>query len=267
MTALGVMIMPKGEVKKISVNKNYFMAVLKAKHYSIRKMSDLHGEICSDRTLRRSLNSGKIQYKYIDEIAKLLDVDPRYLTGEIVRIDSNMSRVENVSLQYYLSQMDSYPYSRKELDELQKTAIREHLTNLLSLFDFSYKQFELMDFETQYNFQHELFDAIIPILAKYFKEDGYGNKERPALDTLVMDLESYYDNEYQLQYADTILRKNFIQNPPHSYTAKKIQTMTREEILDLDMYLQWKDYESSPEELDLEKRIYKKYDIYTEENS
>lgn len=250
--------MPKGEVDKISVNKEIFRAVLNAKGYSIRKLSDEH-DICSDRTLRRALNARQIRAKYIDGIAKLLDVDSRFLTGEIARNDPKMSRVKNIPLNYYLAQIDNYPYSRKELDDLQMTAIEDHLKSILSLFDFSYKQFEALDFETQYNFQHDLFDSMANVLAKYFKEDGYGNKERPALDTLILSLEGYYEDECLLRHADTTLREKFIQSPPEGYTADKLRTMTREEILDLDMYLQWKDYEPSEEELEMERQLHSKY--------
>lgn len=251
--------MPKGEIAKIPVNKEIFIAVLNAKGYSIRKFSEEHGEICSDRTLRRALNAHQIQNKYVDDIAKLLDVDPRFLTGEISRIDPKMSRVKNIPMQYYLAQINNYPYSRKELDDLQKTAIEDHLKNILSLFEFSYDQFENLEFEKQYNFQHDLFESIANVLAKYFKEDGYGNKERPALDTLILSLEGYYEDECELRCADTIIREKFIQSPPKGYTADKIRTMTREEILDLDMYLQWKDYEPSEEDFEMERQLHSRH--------
>lgn len=253
--------MPKGEIEKIYVNKECFIAVLNAKGYSIRKFSAEHGEICSDRTIRRALNANKMQFHYIDEIAQLIDVDPRFLTGEIMHIDPKLSRIKNIPMNYYISQIDMYPYSRKELDDLQQTAIKDHLTNLLSLFDFSYKQFEELNFDTQYNFQHELFDAMIPVLSKYFKEDGYGNKECPALVTLVLSLESYYENECELIYADTTLREKFSATPPEGYTTADIQSMSRESLRDLDMELQWKDYEPSPKELEWEQQMQERYGI------
>lgn len=256
--------MPKAEVKKIVVNKKLFLAVINAKGYSIRKLCELYlddSDMCSDRTLRRSLDSGKIRAKYIDAIAKIIDVDPRYLTGEIRNIDPKLKRVDKITVSYYISLISHYPYSRKELDELQHIAIKDHLTNVLSLFDFSYKQFETMDFETQFNFQHELFESIVPVLAKYFKEDGYGNKERPALDTLILSLENYYETECELQYADTTLREKFVQSPPDGYTSTQIKKMSRDQLLDLDLYLQWKDYVPTPEDIEFEKRMEEKYHI------
>lgn len=235
--------MPKGTIKKIDVNKLIFMSVLKKRGYSIRKICSLydnnHQNLCSDRTLRRSLDSGKIRFKYVDEIAKIIDVDPRYLTGEIETINPKLSRLKNTNIPFYLSLINEYPYSRKKLDELKQTAIKDHITNLLSLFDFSYNQFEALDFETQYNFQHELFEAMIPVLARYFKKDGYGNTERPALNTLLYELECYYENECELRHADTIVRQNFIQSPPQNYSVEEIKCMSREELRDLNMLLQW----------------------------
>ncbi len=245
--------MPKGKIKKINVNEKIFKAVLKEKGYSIRKLCEEHGEICSDRTLRRALKTNQIQFKYLDDIAKLLDVDSRFLTGEIIHVDSKF-RIKNISMPYYLAQIENYPYSRKELDDLRKTNIAEHLKSILSLFEFSYKQFENLDFDTQYHFQYDLFESIATVLDKYFFEDGYGNEERPALYTLILSLESYYEEETMLEHADTTLREKFIESPPSGYSIEKIKSMSREEIFNLDWGIQFNNCELTEAEIEFDKR-------------
>ena len=76
--------MPKGFVETDHVNKDVFMQVLKLKKTSIRRLDEELSIECSDKTIRRSLNNGKMRRQYIEQIAKYLDVDSRLLTGELV---------------------------------------------------------------------------------------------------------------------------------------------------------------------------------------
>lgn len=196
--------MPKNEVYKKYINKEIFQAIIAIKKYSIRNLASLQGEefICSDRTIRRSLDSYKIRPEYLDKFAKFMNVDSRFLSGELYT-----QKYKVFSISMYLSQIDKYPYNRQALDELRQKEMREHLSSIFSLFNISYEQFDSLDFDTQYNLQHDLFESISTILSKYFKVDGYGNTDMMGLSRIIYDLESYKDDHYTYLYGDIKLRQ------------------------------------------------------------
>ena len=149
--------MPKGFVETDHVNKDVFMQVLKLKKTSIRRLEEELSIECSDKTIRRSLNNGKMRRQYIEQIAKYLDVDSRLLTGELV--EGAFHTTNSVIRELYLNPLthiEDFPYFREEQERLQREKIDETLKRILSLFEISYKQFEEKDFEEQYSFQHDL---------------------------------------------------------------------------------------------------------------
>ena len=176
--------MPRKPVYTIPINKAIFKEIIKRKGFNIRSLTDKLS-ICSERTLRRALDNGLIRPIYLNNIAQNLDVDPRFLSGEIFLNDP---KYKFYSLDYYYHELNKYPFSRKAFDESQNLDIKNHLSNIFSLFNISYKQFENLDFEKKYNLQHDLFETIPQILLKYFSEDAYGNKDMYGLYQLVSEL-------------------------------------------------------------------------------
>ena len=135
--------MPKGFVETDHVNKDVFMQVLKLKKTSIRRLDEELSIECSDKTIRRSLNNGKMRRQYIEQIAKYLDVDSRLLTGELV--EGAFHTTNSVIRELYLNPLthiEDFPYFREEQERLQREKIDETLKRILSLFEISYKQFE-----------------------------------------------------------------------------------------------------------------------------
>lgn len=253
--------MPKNKIYKEIIDKKIFRDVLKYKKSSIRKLGEVDEIDCTERTIRRSLNEGKMTPKFLEQIAEYLDIDPRFLSGQLHRERREMiETLENKTLGkifFYNLHPAEYPYFRKEQDDLLKESIAMFLKKLFSLFDISYAQFEEMDFEKQYEVQYDLFEAIKTVISKHFKQDGYGNKDMFNLDKITSDLDSYYENYYRQKNADEQLREKFLSNPPRGYTKNKILTMTPEELIDLDM---WKDYKPSEDKLMFDKK-YEEYEI------
>ncbi len=247
--------MPKEKKYKETIDKDIFIEVLKYKGISIRKLGDVKSIDCTERTIRRSLHDMRMTPIFLDQIAKYLDIDPRYLSGELHR--KARSVTNQVLKEQWLRRLNphNYPYFRKVQDDQRMRPIKELLESLFSLFDISYNQFESLEFEKQYDLQHEIFDSIIPIIKKYFIEDGYGQMGLPNLDKIVFDLENYRDDYYESLYADTTLREKFAENPPHGVTRKKILSMSPEELIRLDLYEQSKNEEQS----EFEKKLYEKY--------
>ena len=118
--------MPKGFVETDHVNKDVFMQVLKLKKTSIRRLDEELSIECSDKTIRRSLNNGKMRRQYIEQIAKYLDVDSRLLTGELV--EGAFHTTNSVIRELYLNPLthiEDFPYFREEQERLQREKIDE----------------------------------------------------------------------------------------------------------------------------------------------
>lgn len=77
--------MPRGTINKIQVDKTVFMTVVHECGSSIIKLGACATIDCTERTIRRSLNEGKMTPCFLDQIARHLDVDSRLLSGELHR--------------------------------------------------------------------------------------------------------------------------------------------------------------------------------------
>ena len=230
--------MPRGQIYKEKINKEVFLEILKQKNYSIAKL--VRDEIvdCNEKTIRRSLNEGRITPRYLNSIAQKLDIDPRFLSGQIhMEFDDLDEKFRKIFYSYL--DVNEYPFSRMELEENKKTGITNFITAILNLYDISYEEYDKLDFDTQTNIDRDLITSIGDILIKYFKKDSYGKAGLPKADFLLYDLDNYIENHYQLVYADTTLRDKYTNNPPKGFSSKDIINMSAEEIFDLDVKLDW----------------------------
>jgi len=187
------------------------------------------------------LNEGKMTPAFLDQIAKFLNVDPRLLSGELHEQAKSYS--DELLRRISLAQLNpqNYPYFEKRKADLNMQPIGELLEQILVLFDVSISQFEEMDFEAQYLFQHDLLEALVPVIRKHFKADTYGQEEMPNLEKVILDLE-YYREDHDLQiYADEVLRKRFLEKPPLGKTREDILAMSADALIGLDMYDQHKE--------------------------
>ena len=117
--------MPKGYVETDHVNKDVFMQVLKLKKTSIRRLDEEPSIECSDKTIRRSLNNGKMRRQYIEQIAKYLDVDSRLLTGELV--EGAFHTTNSVVRKLYLNPLREYcHYLKSHINNLKKKISRNN---------------------------------------------------------------------------------------------------------------------------------------------
>ena len=229
-------VMPKGKINKTAINKSVFMAVVKQRKSSINKLGQSSSVECTERTIRRSLEEGFMTPRILDDIAKHLDVDSRLLSGELHK---RAERYKDPFLkEIYLAQLtpEDYPYYSKRRDELNKRPIEDLIEQILSLFEISISQFEDMDFEEQYSLQHDIFEVLIPVMRKHFAVDAFGKKDMPNLEKILCDLESYRDDHYLYEHANTVLRKRFLENPPRGVTKAEILKMSPEDLIAMDMY-------------------------------
>lgn len=233
--------MPKGKIYKIPVNKAVFMSVVKKCGSSIIKLGKCEEIDCTERTIRRSLNEGQMTPCFLDQIAKHLNVDPRLLSGEFHKQAESFS--DDFFRNIYLKRLtvDKNPYFQKRKSDLIKQPMRELIEQVLSLFDISISQYDAFDFESQHLFQLDLFYAIIPVVQKHFSEDAYGQKDMPNLERIIFELENYREDYYLHQYAEDVLRKNFLKDPPKGKTKADIYKMTSDDLIALDFSLNYGD--------------------------
>lgn len=188
--------MPKGTIKKNDVVEPIFKAVVYECGSSIRKLGACDEIECTERTIRRSLKEGKMTPRFLDQIAKHLDVDSRLLSGELhKKVDSYSDEVLR-SICVAQLKAKNYPYYRKRKTDLSKQPIEELLEQILALFEISFSQFEEMDFEAQYHLQHDLLDALVPVIRKHFRVDAYGRRDMPDLEKIICELENFRDDHY-----------------------------------------------------------------------
>lgn len=206
--------MPRGKIFKIPVDKSVFMSIVKECDSSIIKLGKCEKIDCTERTIRRSLNEGKMTPCFLDQIAKYLDVDPRLLSGELHKqaesYDDNF--LKTISLAQLKA--EKHPYYRKRKTDLNKQPFEKLLEHILSLFDISISQFEKMDFESQYLLQHDLLNALVPVIRNHFKMDAYGRNDMPELERIIYELENFRDDHYMHLYAEEVLRNKFLEHPP-----------------------------------------------------
>ena len=131
---------------------------------------------------------------------------------------------------------EMHPYYCKRKSDLNKTPNDELLEQILALFEISFSQFDSMDFESKYLLQHDLFDVLVPVIKKHFKVDAYGRKDMPNLEKIIYDLENSRDEYYTNLYAEEVLRKKILEQPPIGITKADISKMNTEDLIALDMY-------------------------------
>ena len=229
--------MPRGKTNKEFINKSIFMELIRYKKSSIRQLGKLKSIDCTERTIRRSLNEGLITYKFLDQIARQLDLDPELLSGKLHKHADSID--DPILKQLYLNTLspDRHPYYKKIYSEQIKKPIADFLSSLLSFFKISYKQLNEFPFETQYQFQYDFFE--------YFKTDCYGNPLNENLYLPLAQLEGYYEQHEMEIYALQTLRPKFLQNLPKGYTKQQISKMSSDELIELDRMIQWESQNQS----------------------
>ena len=190
--------MPRGEVDKIPVDKTIFMAIVKARGTSLRKLGgfDMPDVSCSDKTLRRALDDGWIRPIYAEQIARELNVDRDFLLGDPGVITKRILDAEDdIKTRYVYSKLNRYPhFSSIERDSLGSWEDKT-LRSILTTFGINYdRQYVTMSLDEKYKLQKDIVNALSDVLYKRFPEDAYGNKSRYRHSILLGELECWYED-------------------------------------------------------------------------
>ena len=149
--------------KKITFNREIFDTAMKRKKYSLSKLSIQCSENVSEGMLRRARSEGKIEIDILDEIAKRLNVDPYWLSGQylemfpFLKLDKEFLRLEN------------HPYVE---NNVKKTEIdsRIYFLELLSAHGITEEQFQMLSEEERIRFYEDLGQSMEKIILKYLSE-------------------------------------------------------------------------------------------------
>ncbi len=236
------------------INKKIFMAVLKEKGKTILALDELKDEngdgICSERTIRRALDNGIIDTRILKKLGKALDLDPRYLAGDPELYPKMYSTKED-----YLAEIQFYPYSRKEFDNAKRQYVKEWTRQLLPRFNISFSQFDDMSIVEQNELELKIVKAIMPIIRDTFKTDAFGDNK---MNTMFQDVQEWENDLDQMYYAETVLRSQFLQNPPEGVSTEDITNMSSRELIALAFELQ-RIASDDNEESELAKEYNEKY--------
>ena len=166
--------------KKVSINKQRFLEVLKLRNCSIRKLGEAYEQIeRTEKTIRRCLNNGEMPPDLLERIAKYLNVHPDYLSGVY---DNAADRIEDKFLKALSKSFikpESYPYPLKAKKDIGYTTYFE---NILTVNDISMDQFNTLSPEERVLFRQQMTVAILEVIAKHFKQDALGNNLQDELE-------------------------------------------------------------------------------------
>lgn len=212
-------------IKKVKINKEIFESIIHIRGEHISTLGDPNREkLCSTRCLHDSLKKGIIKESYLTAIAKEINVDRRYLSGEIYE-----KRYNSTSLDYYLSKINEYPYDREENEKRKIQYQINFLDTILANFNLSYFDYDSLDSSKQSYFYAELLTNISTTLQKYFKIDDN------AIDGI-----NYLIQECQMSafVTETVLPL-YLESPPDGYTEDDIESMDHIELYNLYMFLEY----------------------------
>ncbi len=183
--------------RKIPVNKEHFIEVLKLKNCSIRKLGEAYDEIGrTEKTIRRCLDSGEMPPDLLDRIAKFLDVHPDYLSGAY---HEKADKIEDAYLRGLFRSFikpEKHPYLLKAKSEIGYITYFE---NILTMNDISMEMFQTLPPTKRVMFRQELVVAILRVITEYFTHDALGNDLSEMLlyyESMVGDFDpfSYFAN-------------------------------------------------------------------------
>lgn len=159
--------------RKVPVNKEHFMEVLRLRNSSIRQLGDAYEKIeRTEKTIRRCLDNGEMPPDLLDKIAKHLDVHPDYLSGVY---DDKASQIEDAylrTLSRSFIKPEKYPYLLKAKNKISYTT---YFDNILTMNDITMDLFHALPPMERVMFRQEMVVAILHVIAKYFTHDSLGN--------------------------------------------------------------------------------------------
>ena len=179
-----------------------FLAAKELRGISIRTLGahkDEGGIGCSEKTIRRAKEKGKIKAVNLEAIAQALDVEPAYLMGKYdEEFDKLFPEPHNEEIKAILKSMlrpERFPYY---FDCERNARYERYLNSILTLHDISRRQYNGLPDEKQRQFMMEIENAVCPIIRKYFTRDARGQEGLPDLYRIVAEIECCNPDEPEI---------------------------------------------------------------------
>ena len=179
-------------LKKVKINRDRFMEILKERKCSIRKLGEAYDEINrTEKTIRRCLNNGEMPPDLLNSIARYLNIHPDYLAGVY---DEKAKSIQDEYLRkLYLSRIkpENYPYILKATKDID---YNRYFEDILIMNSITMEQFKTLPPVDRVLFRQEMVLAIFRVVSKYFPTDSLGNdtgEELMYLEAIANDFDPF----------------------------------------------------------------------------
>ncbi len=196
----------------------------------------------TSKTIQRALSDEvkRLDGKYLENIAKSIDVDPRYLAG-----CNELKLKYGNNTKKYLACIDFYPFYRWELSKQKAGNREEWVSCYLSAFNISYFQIKALTPDKQNLFFYDLVNSTANVIKEHFSVDAFGDSSMSEMNWLLSEYEDWMESYNERVYADTILRKKYTENTPAGETRESIMNMSPVDLIALDIECQQNEIEAS----------------------
>lgn len=184
--------MANREMKRVTINRDRFMEVLREKHTSIRELGRAYDKIQrTEKTIRNCLHDGKMPPDLLDKIARYLNVHPDYLAGVY---DKEADKIEDEILKkMYLKHVkpENYPYLLKARSEIDYS---HYFEEILTMNNITIEQFRSLPPVERVLFRQEVVLAVYRVIAAHFAVDSLGNDTQEELrycESIVDDFDPF----------------------------------------------------------------------------
>ncbi len=188
--------MTKKKLFKVPLKKERLDQARKAKGLTITGLAgnkeDAHDYICSERTIRRAIDSGEINPAILDQIGKKLNVNPGYLSGNfdwpLDEIDD--PKIREVYREEFLTP-ERHSYSHHLLEH---TDYRKTLEMVLSSHGISQEEYKQQPSAVRREMESRIDELIVRTLRPVFPsamwaeliQAGFGYKDMTMADVYEM---------------------------------------------------------------------------------
>lgn len=177
-------------INNVPINRQLFDAARKYRGLSMKKLGELPEISVDEKTIRRIRKSQRTNLKMLNLIAKNLNVDPFWLTGQSLTIVPSLKNNTD-----YINPA-KHPYSQVREQSKLIDSVRL-LHDILILHGVSEDMYELLSEEQKNGFEMEMYLAIQIVIFSYFSpiskagDPLLSNKELYQLSIDVLNTDAY----------------------------------------------------------------------------
>lgn len=187
------------EIDKTVISKKVFDAVLHEIGWSYRRLGREfsnnrklnESNTRSERAIRDAVKRGKMRSDVLDEICKLIDIEPDYISGKLFREIWKLNLPKNAKWSIIHSMTpEKYRYGTQNARDVTF----HYIDDLLSLHSVAPQQYKDLKEKEQLDFAKAIEEAVVPVIAEYFPTGADGSKILPDAYWLLFEIENAIDD-------------------------------------------------------------------------